>query len=189
MLLFIYDLVRRRIRFKNMKVIVFIHVPKTGGLGITKRFYSSEIGHHSLGYFKKRYGHFVTKHMCEFIAVTRDPVERFISAINYLPHSRYQYDQEFYLRHKHIFDEEDWANAISDSSFMSHIHFKSQTSFIEDFNEVKIFRMDDLDKLYEYLDINERSAFNQSKKTYVLSKGDVELVKNYYWMDYKNFGS
>lgn len=186
MIYFIYDLLIGRIKIFDKKALIFIHIPKTGGLAITKSLYRLEIGHHSTYYFEQRYGKIITHNMCNFFCVVRNPLDRFESAINYLPRSEYKTDQEFFTKHKHYFDNENWDDAIKDSEFISYIHFIPQKQFIKRHQNIKIWHISELDELYTYYKIiPDKKCRNQRKiNKYKLTEKQRKIVRSYYESDF-----
>lgn len=188
MLRFLYDISRSRTSLSNGKFPILVHIPKCGGLGITMDLYGYEIGHHRMSYFEDRYGKMAVSKLCRFITVTRDPIERFLSAINYIPESRYAEDQDFYQRKARYFTEGDWVAALEDSEFVEYYHFRPQRWYLDrmDTYDTVLYRAMAIADLYRDLGLPyDAVPQNATKgKDMALSQDQVAALREFYAPDF-----
>jgi hypothetical protein len=140
----------------NRKVIetgiLFIHIPKTGGVSISKQLYGGLIGHKGYRYYKKRFSHNQYKDLYKFSTV-RHPYNRFISSYTFLQNGGLTtYDREI-SKLINSYDNIDSFLQRNYKTLKRNLHFKSQHNFIfvrykkqvndifkiEELNEYKVF--------------------------------------------------
>ncbi len=115
--------------------LLFIHVPKSAGTSISLELYGFPIGHRCLEEWTGRYP-FSSSRLHAF-AVLRDPIQRFVSAFEFLKAGGMNKgDAEFARKHLRGFDSpETLALSLVDPKKFQDIstywHFMPQTSFIE----------------------------------------------------------
>ena len=179
-------------KIKESKVL-FIHIPKNAGVSICSLLYKKQIGHKDLNFYvmksKKLFDNYFV------FTVIRDPVERFISAYNYLVNggSGNLYD----LICKHYLLTFDDINHFIDQDivFNKHsliTHFRTQASFIihknKICNEIKIFTLENVHNLkIGNFDFGLLPKLNQNKNKVInnIDRNSLEKLKKYYEIDFK----
>jgi chondroitin 4-sulfotransferase 11 len=133
--------------------VIFVHIPKAAGNGVTKSIFGCESNGH---YTWKAYARDNVKFREYYkFAVVRNPYDRFISAYDYLKRGGFgDYDLEF--REKYIMDmtidsfcEKIMSNKCFRKKILCWIHFKPQVEYIFDGEELKV---DDVYKLENLAD-------------------------------------
>jgi hypothetical protein len=114
--------------------VLFIHIPKTAGISITKALYNKEVGHLPLRYYEKRHAHTI-ENLIKF-TVVRNPWDRIYSAYHFLKAggmAEYPDDKIFF--DKNISSYENFDHFVREwltkKNAYSYIHFYPQLYFIE----------------------------------------------------------
>jgi len=111
---------------------IFIHVPKTAGISVSKSLFGHNTDHADIDWFLENYGKHTVNSYFKF-AFVRNPWDRLYSAFHFLEKGgMYPVDKEFYelhLRHLKNFEAfvMDWLN---ESNIESYVHFIPQYKFI-----------------------------------------------------------
>lgn len=166
--------------------LIYIHIPKTGGLSVCDAFDSKEQNHKGLNYYIENYG---CSHYFKF-TIVRNPWDRFLSTYFYLKNGN-RVLEAIKRGNNHIKHLHDHINKFKDfkdfciyskdiPNIIKHdIHFKPQISFFTDvpFDYVGFFETLNSD-IKEICKINNISNINISH----LNKSDhLE-----YWKYYNN---
>lgn len=183
------------------KRILFIHIPKTAGISLSEAIYGEQIGHAKWDVFYRcnpRNYASLTK-----FAVCRDPIERFISAFNFLKVGGINNsDRKFSSEVLERFDSADeFARSLSSDSMraraLNKVHFFPQTDFI--CNVDGIFMVDyilnlhnlqtDLPRILgertpEYIPYKNAGP-NSRLKTKQLTRKASEILEEIYALDFK----
>jgi hypothetical protein len=114
--------------------ILFIHIPKTAGISITKSLYNKEVGHLPLRYYEKRHAQTI-KNLFKF-TVVRNPWDRIYSAYHFLKAGgmpEYPDDKIFFDKNLSIYENFDHfvREWLAKKNVYSYIHFYPQLYFIE----------------------------------------------------------
>lgn len=181
----------------HCKKCLFIHIPKTGGVSVSEVIYGNfGVGHRSIKWSKVHLrnmkGYYV-------FTIVREPVDRFISAVNYLLEEGNNYEhsawKELYFR-DHFSLNRLVENSLS-RLMESDIHFKSQTSFLlndgeldqdinnvfrfEDFRSVDDMLLKKFGKRTKHVNVTKNKKFSLSD----LSEESLSILKSAYCLDYK----
>lgn len=73
---------RRTLNSLTAAKMLFVHVPRTGGTSISLHLYGRNLPHFSMRYYRSVFGDHLSG--IPTFAITRDPVERFISGYNFV---------------------------------------------------------------------------------------------------------
>jgi hypothetical protein len=186
---------------------IFIHIPKTGGVSISKTLFGNYTDHADIDWYLEHYHGTTVKRYFKF-AFVRNPWDRLHSAYFFLKKGgMYKVDAEFYEKHLSYlssFEEfvMEWLNNKTVESF---IHFVPQYKFItsigdrekivvdfigrfeqleEDFHQVcKILKFKNIQLLKENITHNGHKKYFQSyskemkDKVQELYQRDIELFK------------
>ncbi len=161
----------------NGKRFIFIHIPKTGGLSISKTFKLKE-GHQSIRTFKNKYYSF---------AFVRNPWDRLISSFIYLNRGgmggKDIIDRDKYLlKYKGDFNYFVKYGLINNMKyFFNQQHLRPQYKFISDWKGKiivnKIFRFEKIsDDFNQMCDLMQTERMNLPH----LNKSDHNNYRNYY---------
>ena len=179
-------------KIKESKVL-FIHIPKNAGVSISSLLYKKQIGHKDLNFYAKKCKTLFDDYFV--FTVVRDPVERFISAYNYLINggSGNLYDsicKHYLLTFNDINDFIDQAKVSNNFSLIT--HFRTQTSFISHKNKIyKKIRIFNLEKVHELkigkFDFSLLPKLNQNKNKIqtIIDKNSINKINKYYEIDFK----
>jgi hypothetical protein len=170
----------------NDKKIAFIHVPKTGGLSIVN--FLSKNGFESI-HIEKNYNGLHTPYeilkdlelnydFC--FSVYRNPIDRFISTLNYFYSNIKNYDD-------FIFEEIEKFHNLNDN--LNSVLFRPQVKYYSP--NCKIIKFEELNMLKKFLKFNnidtsgDLEIFNKKKKKkIVLSKNTINKLKCHFSEDY-----
>lgn len=133
------------------KYLYFIHIPKTAGISISYILYNQEIGHNKISELLIRYGNSIDKF--KFFAIIRNPLDRLISSLNYLPQSKYADDIIFYNNHKNLIDNFMAINASDFHQLASYFHFQKQVEYIKCNNfdiDLTLFKYENLEHIVDW---------------------------------------
>src|SRR5436190_13384226 len=114
--------------------ILLIHVPKTAGTSLTNLLYGDDIKHRPAFDVAALYPVRFLRYLK--IAVVRDPIDRFLSAYDYLKQGgTTSADASFCARHLSRFDDVNdfvaaWANDDFRREMMSYYHFQPQVFYV-----------------------------------------------------------
>lgn len=112
---------------------MLVHIPKTGGISIAMALYGQEIGHHPwadlLAHYPRRFFRWFK------FAIVRDPVDRFISAHDFLLSGSHPgTDKEFVARYVDPDINRFIEKLLGVGAFRREVfhgyHFRPQTSFV-----------------------------------------------------------
>jgi hypothetical protein len=123
---------------------IFIHIPKTAGISISKTLFGNYTDHADIDWYLKHYDPSTVKQYFKF-AFVRNPWDRLYSAYSFLRKGgMYKVDAEFYeknLSHLNNFEEFviDWLDAKTVDSFP---HFVPQYKFVTSRKERNKILMD-----------------------------------------------
>ena len=180
--------------------IIYIHIPKTGGLYLCKSIYGNYgLGHHFYPYYQKVFKKRISKYFV--FTVVRNPYNRLISAINYLNsggiNNIHKDWKEKYGLEKDInsFLLKNLEELVSNDE-----HFFPQFKFIEINNAIPetldyIGKYEDFNKVKQKINSIKKIFFplnkiNSSKKYFSvaeLSNGSIKLINRLYHEDFINF--
>lgn len=181
---------------------IFIHIPKTGGISVSKSLFPHLIGHHTVQEYKKAYGKKLFEKYFKFTFV-RNPWDRLVSAFWFLKAGGVnRRDKEWAGEHLASYNNFDrfvksWLNS---KSIYSHIHFVPQYEFI--CNKKSRLEVDfvgyfenfeqDFQFVREKLGIcTDLSRLNASRRTHYKNYYDIEtieIVADVYQKDIEIFG-
>ena len=187
--------------FKSHKFI-FVHIPKTGGIAVLKSLVGSlGAGHSNMTWYKD---HLSVSQYRTFLKVTivRDPIERFISAINFLALGGLnEEDKKWSVAHYTSgFDINQYVQFSLEQHISTYVHLRSQSSFLKDdtgaIDMDFIGRFETLEQDYQHICqlLSVRKPLLRKNvtgvKTFsidVLSVASVSKLKELYADDYRNF--
>lgn len=113
--------------------VVFVHIPKTGGLSIANAVYRTEGGgHRTVEDYKRELGPEIFASLVSF-TVVREPTERLASAFRFLKRGGINdLDQAFAAEHLAPFEtlEEFVTGWLTPESARSQVHFRPQHEFV-----------------------------------------------------------
>lgn len=190
----------------NNKTPKFIHIPKTAGSNISQALYGYQVGHKPRSLLRRTDGDFI-------FAFVRNPLERFVSAFNFLKIGGINaYDENFKV--KYLPDGID-INSFTLEFFKTPeirdwIHFRHQVGFITVDNSLNPYEIDvdfighqecfkkDIEKLISFIDVPWGNALRESLKyetnkiktssNQVLNKNSRHLLREYYEIDFGVLG-
>ncbi|WP_336367058.1 sulfotransferase family 2 domain-containing protein [Marinobacter sp. C2H3] len=183
--------------------VLFIHVPKAGGVSVSQALYGCEIGHRRavdyLAANKELYS------SLKKFSIVRHPLDRAYSAYNYLKKGgmpKYKADAEFskFINRFPSFDAFvfDWLS--KPGKVNCYIHFLPQTHFVTDFSGKllvdKLGKLEHLDALLAELQTDWRldlqvehlNASRTSDSGPAVCHETVQLLQSIYQSDYESFG-
>lgn len=181
----------------NRKVIetgiLFIHIPKTGGVSISKQLYDGLIGHKGYHYYKKRFSRKQYIDLYKF-SIVRHPYSRFISSYSFLQNGGLTtYDRKIA---KFINNYENIDSFLKQNymTLKRILHFKSQHKFIfrnsnKQVND--IFKIEELNdfKSFFSLKLNIDTSFKlnstPNKNELKLSQESKDILRDIYNEDFK----
>jgi hypothetical protein len=197
------------------KGFIFIHIPKTAGTTIYNSLGMEKSYHKSLEYYKNNIDSDVFMRLKKF-AFVRDPLSRFVSLYNYARlevsyfHNNINPEQSRYGIHK---DYELLKNAslaecakylvegklmhnAPETMWLPQTRWLETNKGLEDVDEIGRFEtlQQDFSRICQHLglgQLGERSlgALNASaNKPNVVDVAVKDIVRDYYYEDYKNFG-
>ena len=187
-------------RFTNT---IFVHIPKCAGQSVGFGLYGHTV-HHSKIASMFEVDPVFCRNAYKF-AVVRDPVERFLSAYNYLKMGgRLESDKKLYerwLSGRTIDDFLLYLKEIAVDDMPELFHFHTQSSFVFSHNKSRlmvdrIYRVDQLDQLLRDFNlcsslpaiVDNFPVYNQSNKLVSkLNQESEDIVRSLYQVDYKNF--
>ncbi|HIG73543.1 MAG TPA: hypothetical protein EYQ24_02885, partial [Bacteroidetes bacterium] len=143
--------------------VVFVHIPKTGGLSIANAVYRTEGGgHRTVEEYKRELGPEVFASLVSF-TVVREPTERLASAFRFLKRGGINdLDQAFAAEHLAPFDTlEDFVTGwLTPETARSQIHFRQGTPPETPGVDGGVYlQVRDVDRFYA--EIRERGAFGE----------------------------
>tara|TARA_B100001057_G_C22862141_1_gene954963 strand:+ start:3339 stop:3935 length:597 start_codon:yes stop_codon:yes gene_type:complete len=181
----------------NKKVIetgiLFIHIPKTAGVSISKQLYDGLIGHKGYYYYKKKFSYQQYTDLYKF-SVVRHPFSRFISSYNYLKNGGLTpYDREFSKKINN-YDNVDSFLQQNHKTLKRNLHFKSQHTFI--FRRSKkqvndIFKIEELNdfELFFNLKLNVKISYklncSPNKNETTISQESKDILRDIYKNDFR----
>ena len=96
---------------------IFLHIPKTGGITVSRQIYGKEVLHNRQSVVEKL---FDLHDSLRFVAIMREPIQRFISAANFIRTGGTMERRADYFRY---YDDIDWED-IESIFFAFHFQFK-----------------------------------------------------------------
>lgn len=183
------------------KKILFIHIPKTGGVSINRTLLNSlGGGHKSYIEYKREIEENIFNELFIFSFV-RNPVDRFLSAYNFLYGGGYdKIDQKWAKQNLIPYSINFFTLNKLENCAESKVHFKPQNYFLKDeFNQITIDFIGKFEKLAEdfnsvkkLLELNVRlKKLNKSKKYFSykdLSSASIKKIEDIYQQDFIIFG-
>lgn len=173
--------------------VLFIHIPKTGGVSISRQLYGGLIGHRGYRFYKKRFSHNQYRDLYKF-SIVRHPYSRFISSYSFLKNGGLtNYDREISKKINN-YDNIDSFLQQNYKTLKRNLHFISQNKFIFRRSNKQIddiFKIEELDdyKLFLNLklDIDTSYKLNSSPKTEEvrISQESKDILKDIYNKDFK----
>lgn len=188
---------------------IFIHIPKCAGTSILNTFRIPQTGHLSLYHYVKYMDSLNNYFVFTFV---RNPINRFLSAFNYLSHGGRNIDDEYWkeqlsINKNNFKDIINHLNETSGKNIEIPVHFRTQTSFLKkgklsrfnknNFNFIGKFENIDFD--FQQLCILMGKENIKLKKDNInrktrdqltigdLEKKDIRLLNSFYSKDFKNF--
>lgn len=162
---------------------IFIHIPKTGGTAISHALFGQEVLHRRVEELAKF--DLSTLKRCTVFCVVRHPIQRFLSAFNYLiGGGSNQFDKTFfrdtissYQESPDLFIREYLAGIGDLSSLKVYPHFRTQASFLKMANgKIRVNKIINYDNIQSEFNLfcNEFSISNIS-----LQKKNVTPAKRF----------
>lgn len=180
--------------------LIFIHIPKTAGTSITRKFFprqSNFIKHYNFLYYKN----IVKEKIDEYniFSVIRDPYERIASYFNFHISSPHKHVLNELQKHKFSNLKEMFViyinkmlfeNIISPRGNPYHVN-KTQSSFLKNESNlidsrIQIINYENINSMIKGLDIVNKSNLDLNKKQ-LYNDESVNIVKNYFIEDFNNF--
>jgi hypothetical protein len=186
--------------------IFFIHIPRTAGRYVKTLFKNNSdicefylfdelfkgvvIGHLHYPYYEQLFNF---KNVIK-LTVVREPVDRFISILSTIA------DQEWFLKNKIFKNQNSFNEFVNEKVINSDNNwFRPQVNFID--NETKIWKYENgfgnsfVNWIKEISNFEIKNKVNlkhifktmdyDNKKKIILSEKEKNLIKNYYYQDYK----
>jgi len=194
--------------FKQNKLI-FIHIPKCAGTSILNNFNIPQTGHLSLYHYIKLFGTLDEYFVFTFV---RNPIDRFLSAFNYLSlGGRNKWDEEWKtklnINKSNLKNIIFFLNEARGKNIEIPVHFRNQTSFLkkskfQKFNKKNlnfIGRFEHIDNDFKELcllsgmeykrlqKINSKPKTNDLLNLNDIDRKEMKLLCNIYSKDFKNF--
>ncbi|MBY6105281.1 sulfotransferase family protein [Ferrimonas balearica] len=171
--------------------ILYIHIPKAGGISICKELYGREIGHKRAIDYKRADGYrFET---IKKFSIVRNPYSRLISAYNFLRGGgieKYRFDTEFskFINTFPSFEEFVYKWLSQGGNKYNYIHFIPQADFLFDGDKLlvdKIGKLEDLDRFICDLNVEWNVSLSIDKHNESKSKeySLADLKKNTHLMN------
>lgn len=179
---------------------VYIHIPKTGGKSVSRMLGVTRTVHLGVRDYEILLGEKINEYT--FLATVRDPIQRFISAWNYILQGG-NGSKENLLR-RDILNSYGDINSfilegVESSGLINHNFFRSQVSFIKNDSghiddSVTIIKVENLSEVSSVIppDMLVSSAvphINQSSKSYILlTASGLKRLAEIYENDYEKLG-
>lgn len=183
------------------KKVVYIHIPKTGGISIYKQIFGlNSVGHFT--YKEMLAKKYKTGELTTFplIAFVRNPIDRFVSAYNYLIQGGRLTDLDLNYKHKlaQYSSINDFVQNGLKTSYMEYEHFVPQHIWIENTNgEVAsdyIINLENpLEKIAAFSKLTGIAIDMSMKKNVTIQKKEqlddksLEIIKDLYKKDFQMF--
>jgi hypothetical protein len=179
---------------------IFIHIPKSAGMSVVKALYGKDSSNHDT--WREYYYRDKSKFKEYFkFAFVRHPLERFISAYEYLLKGG-KSDADIFWRDKYLTPYSNVNDFILKGGLERAIkggaeHFTPQVDFVCEGDNVLvdyIARYESINKDFEYIRSKIGGAVlsvenkNANKKTFSLISSSKEKLETVYAKDYKVFG-
>ena len=171
--------------------IVFIHIPKCAGISIHHALYGSGNSEHR-AYQEYRRDEQKRNTILTYFTVLRDPVERFISAKNYLLNGGRDDMDKYRSRLIKGLSNDQIIQKLKEGGLRDIPHFYHQSFYVQYESDVNFFHIGSINLLGEWLSNEvgrkvEIGKVNQSKDRIInpLAEKDVDIIREYYEKDYQ----
>lgn len=164
---------------------IFVHVPKNGGTSVATSLYGKRILHVKVSSLNKFLKIFHLSNRTIF-GLYRDPIDRFVSACNFLSHGGTSTVAMDYKNYYQNYDFESLDSFIQMLTDIEHCKldyvFQRQSEFLS--SDFKIFSIDDIQDLQSLgIPINTRfDKINSSVKKFMVE--DLSAEQNFFLRDY-----
>lgn len=186
---------------------IFIHIPKCAGQSIGQWLYGHTVHHTSVtGHIRKNPEFFKQAFV---FTVVRDPVDRFLSAWNYVARGGRKPSDQKYVKQLEAFTLDTFLDHMMENGSDDFMMFRSQSSYVTyrsktDVQVDKVFKLHDVDRIPKFLTENELLPANwvvsglereniaatpdaQTIKKSELTEAQLKKIKHIYDIDYSNF--
>ena len=192
--------IRRREKYWKFSKLIFIHVPKVAGVSVSTALYGRPLGHFK---YIELMNHLDNFDQYSVFSIIRDPIERIKSAFNFIRNGSISDTHQFndkidngYLKDINIFIQ-DYLQ-YKDVEKLDPV-LQTQYSYLSSFEknklgDIKIFNIDDLDSLDQFLFESGYSVkfqkLNESIKTECkMDSISLKIVENIYKQDIDLYGA
>jgi len=159
--------------------IAFIHIPKCAGNSVGEYLYGFGPGHRTWRWFRRLDAHSV--------AVIRDPVDRFLSACDYLRTPGRDLSNRVIARLYLSGDINQIARRLSNPHMRQFFHFQTQAYYVTDKGKVMVDELVPFEKLKERFPDLPSSNKTKGARTprEALDSRSLEILREVYAEDYR----